>query len=255
MRRQSPQVAGGIYANLGAAFQAMGNCTKAIGHFEKAKDIAQASDDSSLSSVLANLGNAYQVALAFPQACSCAPLYGSVTIDKVRRRLTNQLGKARSRVCAVQATGESQQALVIHSQAASHARKMQNWTDEGRAYGQIGSICIACNQYDDAIKYFKQALSCAYQAGSDASAMMAFGRLGLSYFMLSRLASSTSTADPTEKLQTATRMFQQQHVLASKLGDLETLGHCWYLLEHDLLLLWNRFDLRCMGQRKHADDE
>lgn len=104
---------------------------------------------------------------------------------------------------------------------------MQNLTDEARAYNEIGSICITCNQYDDAIKYFKQALSCAYQEGSDASAMMAFGRLGLSYFMLSRVAHSTSPATPAEKLQTATRMFQQQHVLATKLGDLETLGHCW----------------------------
>ena len=66
LRKQSPQVVGGIYANLGAAFQAMGDCSKAIQHFEKAKDIARASDDSvSLSRVLANLGNAYQVAFVF----------------------------------------------------------------------------------------------------------------------------------------------------------------------------------------------
>jgi tetratricopeptide (TPR) repeat protein len=128
---------------------------------------------------------------------------------------------------SLQAIGEDQRALVIHSQAASHARKWQNFAEEGRAYRQIGSICIACNQFDDAITHFKQALSCAQQEGSDSSAMIAFGRLGLTYFMLSRASDSKSSPTPKEHLQTATRMFQQQHVLATKLGDLEEIGHCW----------------------------
>ena len=128
---------------------------------------------------------------------------------------------------SLQATGENQKALVIHSQAAAHARKLQNFTEEGRAYREIGSICITCQQFHDAITYFKQSLSCAYHEKSDHSAMLAFGRLGLSYFMLSRASDSKSAASPTENLQTATRMFQQQHVLATKLVDLEQIGHCW----------------------------
>jgi tetratricopeptide (TPR) repeat protein len=61
--KHAPKVASGIYANLGAAFQAMGDFPKAVQLFEKAKEILQLSDEDSVSlgSVLANLANAYQV--------------------------------------------------------------------------------------------------------------------------------------------------------------------------------------------------
>jgi len=59
---QMPLVAGGIYGNLGAAYQCMGNYKMAIKILLPARDLAKSSRDlESLSRAYGNLGNAYQV--------------------------------------------------------------------------------------------------------------------------------------------------------------------------------------------------
>jgi len=61
-RLHNPLVSGGIYGNLGAAHQFMGDYPAAACLLELATDIAQAKEDwASLSKALANLGSVYQV--------------------------------------------------------------------------------------------------------------------------------------------------------------------------------------------------
>jgi uncharacterized protein HemY len=75
-RLHNPLVAGGIYGNLGAAHQFMGNFPAATCLLELATDIAQAKEDwASLSKALANLGSVYQVKKSpVPFCSSCSSL-------------------------------------------------------------------------------------------------------------------------------------------------------------------------------------
>ena len=65
----APMVAGSIYGNLGAAFQATGDPQRAIPLLESARDIARACKDwNALTKAYGNLGRAYQATGNFSQA-------------------------------------------------------------------------------------------------------------------------------------------------------------------------------------------
>ncbi|XP_044168066.1 tetratricopeptide repeat protein 28-like, partial [Acropora millepora] len=171
---------GGAYANLGNAYQSLGDYQKAIEYHEKDLKIAkEIGDRAGEGRAYGNLGIAYQSLGDYQKAIE----YHEKHL-KIAKEIGDRAGEGRAYGnlgIAYQSLGDYQKAIEYHGKRLKIAKEIGDRAGEGRAYGNLGNAYQSLGDYQKAIEYHEKDLKIAKEIGDRAGEGRAYSNLGNAY--------------------------------------------------------------------------
>jgi CHAT domain-containing protein/tetratricopeptide (TPR) repeat protein len=175
-RRDEAQALG----NLGIAYNALGNYSKAIeSHQQSGKIWLEIGDRFALGKVLLNLGNTFEVLgdydnaiNAYQQSLKITQQIGDYEGEGIAQ---GNLGKVYGNL------GKYQEAITVHEQSLTIAQEMKNPSQQASVLINLGSTYHSLGDRPKAEGYYQKALQLAQSVGDRRREIEAKGNLGLVY--------------------------------------------------------------------------
>ncbi len=178
---------GRALGNLGGAYLALGNYTKAIEYGQQSLVIArEIKDRQGEGTELGNLGGAYLALGNYTKAIE----YGQQSLV-IAREIKDRAGEGKSLGnlgVAYRSLGNYAKAIEYSQQWLAIAREIKDRAGEGRALGNLGGAYLYLGNYAKAIEYSQQWLAIARSIKNRAGEGGALGILGGAYLYLGNYA-------------------------------------------------------------------
>jgi tetratricopeptide (TPR) repeat protein len=203
-------------ANLGNAYQSLGQYQQAIKFHQQWLNIArEIGDRFGEGGALGNIGNAHQSLGQYQRAIDFHQQWLNIAREIGNR---NGEGSALGGIgLAYQSLGQYQQAIEFQQQWLNIAREIGDRNGEGSALGNIGNAHQSLGQYQQAIDFHQQSLNLARELGNRFGEGSALGNIGNAHQSLGQY-------------QQAIDFHQQSLNLAREIGDRDGEARAWFNL-------------------------
>ena len=196
------------YANLGNAYQSLGNFKQARDYHNQDLTIAKkVKDRAGEGRAYANLGNVYQSLGNFEQAIEYHNQH--LTIDKEVGDRAGEGGAYGNLGNAYQILGNFKQAIQYHNQHLTIAKEVGDRAGEGRACANLGVAYRNLGNFKQAIEYHNQDLTIAKEVGDRAGEGRAYYSLGHAFESLDSICEALDCYRSSVKLFEQTRALLQ----------------------------------------------
>ena len=170
-------------ANLGNAYDSLGDFQKAIEYHKRDLEIAKEVGDKAGEGIsYCNLGNAYESLGDFKKAIEC------YEIDlEIAKEVGDRAGEGKSYANlgnAYDSLGDFSKAIEYHEQDLKICKEAGDRAGEGVAYGNLGNAYHSLGDFKKAIEYHEQDLKIAREVGDNAGEGKSYGNLGNAYYSL-----------------------------------------------------------------------
>jgi CHAT domain-containing protein/uncharacterized protein HemY len=153
------------YANIGSAYDILGQYQKAIDFYERALDIAKDIGDRELESgCYVNIGRVYhslgqyQKAMEYLEAA--LPILHEIGKREIEANCFGDIGMV------YHSLGQYQKAIDFYERALDIAKDIGDRELESVRYVNIGMVCRRIGQYQKAIEYYEKALPILHEIGN-----------------------------------------------------------------------------------------
>ena len=167
--------------NLGLAYRALGNYSKAIEHLQQQLDISrEIQNRQGEGNALLNLGVTYRNLGDYTKAIE----YLQQTLD-IAREIKNRQAEGNALLnlgVTYRNLGNYAKAIEYEQQQLEIAREIKDRQGEGNALGTLGNAYSSVGDYGKALEYLQQQLAIAKETQSRQEEANALGSLGVAYF-------------------------------------------------------------------------
>ena len=171
------------YANLGNAYQSLGDLKKAIDYHERDLNIAkEVGDRSEEGFAYGSLGNAYHSLGDFKKAID----YHERDL-KIAKEVGDRSGEGMAYANlgnAYHSLGDFKKAIDYQERHLKIAKEVGDRSGEGKAYANLGSAYRSLGDFKKAIDYHERDLKIAKELGARSGEYMTYGNLGNTYHSL-----------------------------------------------------------------------
>jgi CHAT domain-containing protein/Tfp pilus assembly protein PilF len=196
---------GRVLSNLGSAYDALGNYSKAIEYHEQALTIAREIKDRFTEGVvLGNLGNSHRVLGGYEK---------SINYQEQRLAIAREIQDRQGEGAALGnlgnaffSLGDYSKTINYYEQALAILREIKDRFGEGKTLGNLGEAYRFLGEYSKAMEYHKQHLTIAREIKDRQGEGVSLGNLGSVYHRLSNYGK-------------AIEYQEQRLVIAREVGD------------------------------------
>lgn len=212
-----PDIAAGIYGNLGTCFKSLGKYEKAIDLHDQDLVLCEATGDRvgkgaacmSLGICHFLMGQYRKSILLFEQAKAVAEELGDAT---EQGRASTNLGNC------YESLEEFDQAIVLHEVALSTAIAIGDREDEAAAYGNLGNCYESLRDFEKAVGLLEKALAIFKEEDYRLGEAAVYGSLGSCFSLMGQYEKAMSL------LEKASEIFDEEGDRAGQGNSLNTLG-------------------------------
>jgi len=210
LNRAERVAVGWSYAAIGSSYLDIGKAKRALGYFERAREVGRAKREGLLErSGLNGLGEAYR-SLGNMQQAICYHEQ-ALTLSRKAGDQNGERGALSGLGIVYKTLGDVQQAIRCHERALEIAREVGNWLGEGDALANLGIAYRTLGDAWRAIEYYEQALTIWREIGDRHREGSDLGNLGNAYADLG-------------DAQHAIDYYEQALAIAREIGDRRNEG-------------------------------